>query len=83
MDANRLSLLIAGLKELNKGKTGSKFKAPKKGTDEYFKLFNLMDKEKTARKEKEYLSKISKAEGKPRKELTSLERLDLFISGGR
>jgi hypothetical protein len=78
-DATRLSLLIAGLKELNKDKTGSKFKAPKKGTDEYFKLFILIDKEKRAREEKEYLSKISIAEGKPRKELTPAERFDLFM----
>ena len=71
---------MVALKELNKDKTGSKFKAPEKGTNEYFKLLTLMDKEKRERTEKEYLSKISKSENKPRKELTSAERLDLFMS---
>jgi hypothetical protein len=39
-----------------------------------------MGKEKDKRTEKEHLSKISKSESKPRKELTSAERLDLFMS---
>ena len=71
---------MVALKELNKDKTGSKFKAPEKGTNEYSKLLYLMGKEKDKRTEKEHLSKISKSESKPRKELTSAERLDLFMS---
>jgi hypothetical protein len=63
MDASRLPILMAALKQLNKDKTGSKFAVPKKGTVDFANLLSLISKEeKKEKKKKPVVPKEKKVE---------------------